>query len=111
MKLVEPSILLRAREEKAALAAEKAAKKVAQAEAELAKKRIKMEKGRVAPGDLYKPPNVLEGTYGSWDEQGVPLTDGEGVELTKSKKKKITKDWEIQQKLHAEWQEWSKSNS
>jgi len=106
VKLVDPETLQRAREEKAAIVAEKAAKKAAQAEADLAKKRAKLERGRLPPDEMFKPPNVPEGSYGSWSEDGIPLTDGTGVELNKSRGKKLTKEWEIQKKLHTEWEEW-----
>lgn len=111
VKLVDPESLLRAREEKAAQAAEKAAKKEAQAKAEAEKKRARIEKGRVSPSEMFKPPNVPDGTYGTWNADGIPLTDGEGAEITKSKGKKITKEWEAQKKLHTEWVEWSKTQS
>jgi cysteinyl-tRNA synthetase len=111
VKLVDPETLQRAREEKAAIAAEKAAKKTAQAEADLAKKRAKLERGRLPPDEMFKPPNVPEGSYGSWNEDGIPLTDGTGVELNKSRGKKLTKEWEIQKKLHTEWEEWVKTQA
>ena len=108
---MNPEALLRAREEKAALTAEKAAKKAAQAEADLAKKQAKLERGRLSPYEMFKPPNVPEWTYGSWNEDGVPLTDGSGMELNKSRGKKLAKEWEVQKKLHVEWEEWVKSQA
>lgn len=86
-----------------ALAAEKAAKKAAQIEAEKAKRLAKLEKGKCPPTEMFKPPNVPEGTYGSWNEDGVPLTDASGAELPKTRVKKIAKEWEIQRKAHADW--------
>lgn len=103
-------MLLRAREEKAAEAAEKAAKKAAQVEAERAKRLAKLEKGKVSPAEMFKPPNVPEGTYGSWNEDGIPLTDGAGAELPKSGIKKIMKNWDAQKKAHAEWLAYVESN-
>ncbi|KAJ7646724.1 tRNA synthetases class I (C) catalytic domain-containing protein [Roridomyces roridus] len=103
VKLVPPAELLRAREEKRAAAEAKVAKKAAAAEAERAKRAAKLEKGRLAPQEMYKPPNVPEGTYGSWDEDGKPLTDSEGKELGKNQKKKVEKEWSTQKKLHEEW--------
>ncbi|KAJ7887671.1 tRNA synthetases class I (C) catalytic domain-containing protein [Mycena olivaceomarginata] len=63
----------------------------------------KLEKGRVAPQDMFRPPNVPEGTYGSWNEMASPLTDAEGKELCKNQGKKAAKDWAAQTKLHDEW--------
>ena len=88
MKLVSPADLIKAREEKRAIAEAKAA----QVEAERLKRLQKVEKGRVVPRDMFKPPNVLEGVYGSWNDEGIPLTDGEGKELSKNQTKKVQKD-------------------
>jgi cysteinyl-tRNA synthetase len=52
---------------------------------------------------MFKPPNVPDGTYGSWDEKGIPRTDGEGNELSKGKAKKVGKEWEEQAKRHEAW--------
>ncbi|KAJ7929752.1 hypothetical protein B0H13DRAFT_2652284, partial [Mycena leptocephala] len=103
VKLVPPAELVRAREEKRTQAEIKALNKKAAAEAKRAERAAKSEKGRLAPQDMFKPPNVPEGTYGSWNEYGVPLTDVEGKELSKSLGKKVTKEWATQQKLHDEW--------
>lgn len=108
MKLVSPSELMKAREEKKALVEAKAAKKQAQIEADRQKRIQKLEKGRVPPSEMFKPPNVGEGTYGSWNDQGIPLTDGEGKELSKNQGKKVQKDYANQGKLHAEFLEWQK---
>ncbi|KAI0358609.1 hypothetical protein OH77DRAFT_1421018 [Trametes cingulata] len=108
VKLVPPEELIRAREEKRAQAEAKAARKAAAAGAERQKRLAQLEKGRVPPQEMYKPPNVAEGTYGSWDENGVPLTDGEGKELSKSASKKLQKEWTLQKKRHEEFLEWQK---
>ena len=100
---MDPAALLRAREEKEAALAEKAAKKAAQVEADKARRLAKLEKGKLSPSEMFKPPNVPEGTYGSWNDDGVPLTDATGAELPKSRVKKVAKEWEIQTKMHKEW--------
>jgi cysteinyl-tRNA synthetase len=110
VKLLDPAVLLRAREEKAAIAAEKAARKAAQAKAEKEKRLAKLEKGKLAPNEMFKPPNVAEGAYGSWNDDGIPLTDGSGVELPKSRVKKNAKEWEFQKKAHADWLAYLKAN-
>lgn len=108
VKIVPPAELIRARDEKRAQAEAKAAKKAAAVEAERQKRLAKLEKGRVSPQDMFKPPNVAAGTYGSWDENGVPLTDGEGKELSKSAAKKVAKGWSDQKRLHDEFLAWQK---
>ncbi|PPQ84596.1 hypothetical protein CVT25_015799 [Psilocybe cyanescens] len=111
VKLVSPAELMKAREEKRALMEAKAAKKAASVEAERQKRLQKMEKGRVSPQEMFKPPNVPEGTYGSWNGDGLPLTDGEGKELTKNQTKKVQKDHTNQAKLHEEFLAWQKTNT
>lgn len=102
-----PAELIKARDEKRALLEAKAAKKAAAVEAEQQKRMKKLEKGRVPPESMFKVPNVPERTYGSWDESGLPLTDGEGKELTKNQIKKVKKEWDAQQKLHADFLAWN----
>ncbi|EMD33708.1 hypothetical protein CERSUDRAFT_87037 [Gelatoporia subvermispora B] len=109
VKLVPPAELIKAREEKRAQAEAKAAKKAAAVEAERQKRLQKLEKGRVPPQEMFKPPNVSEGTYSSWDENGLPLKDGEGKELSKNQSKKAQKQWADQQKLHEEFLQWWKA--
>ena len=41
--------------------------------------------------------------YSAWDDDGIPTKDNQGEEITKSKRKKLTKDWERQKKLHEKW--------
>ena len=108
MKFVSPESLQRARDEKLAQAADKQAKKSAAVQAEKAKKALRMEKGKTPPSEMFKPPNVPENTYGTWNESGVPLTDGEGVEISKAKGKKLLKEWDIQRKAHDDYLEWVK---
>ncbi|TFK44293.1 tRNA synthetases class I (C) catalytic domain-containing protein [Crucibulum laeve] len=109
VKLVSPADLIKSRDEKRAQADAKAAKKVASVEAERQKRLQKLEKGRTAPQNMFKPPNVPEGTYGSYTEQGIPLTDAEGKELSRNQAKKAQKDWVTQQKMHDEFLAWQKS--
>ncbi|KAF8268616.1 tRNA synthetases class I (C) catalytic domain-containing protein [Lactarius quietus] len=110
VKLVDPAELIRAREEKRAQAEAKAEKKAAALELERQRKQQKLERGSVPPEQLFKPPNVPEGVYGSWDDQGVPLTDGEGQELRKNQTKKVQKEWNAQRKLHEEYLAWKKES-
>jgi cysteinyl-tRNA synthetase len=111
VKLVPPAELVKAREEKRAQEQEKAARKAAAVEAERQKRLQKLEKGRTPPQDMFKPPYVPEGRYGSWNEDGIPLTDGEGKELSKSQAKNLKKDWERQTKAHQDFLAWQQSEN
>jgi len=100
VKFVPAARLVAAREEKAALAAERVRQKE---EARLAKARAeadKWEKAKVPPGELFRG----DARYAEWDADGVPtrLADG-GGEVPKSQVKKLRKDWERQKKAHDEW--------
>jgi len=108
-KLVDPAVLIKAREEKAAAAADKAAKKAANAAAAEAKRIAQLEKGRVAPQDMFRPPNVAEGLYSKWDDNGIPTHDGQGAEVSKSAGKKFQKEWKAQERLHDAFQAWQAS--
>ncbi|KIL65876.1 hypothetical protein M378DRAFT_76124 [Amanita muscaria Koide BX008] len=103
VKLVPPAELIKARDEKRALQEAKLAQKAARIEEERRKRLQKLEKGRLEAEVLFKPPNVPEGTYGLWDDQGIPLTDGDGKELSKNQAKKVKKQWDDQKRLHDEF--------
>ncbi|CAO3616943.1 unnamed protein product [Cunninghamella echinulata] len=99
VKLVPKEELIEAREKKLALQRERAAKKEA-ANAERERKRLeKLEKGRINPVDMFK--NNDE--FSKFDEQGLPTHTKDGEEITKSRKKKLQKEWDSQKKLHEEY--------
>ena len=108
VKLVSPAELMRAREAKRTILEEKAAKKAASVELERQRQQQKMEKGRLSPKDMFKPPNVPQGKYSSWNELGIPLTDGDGKELSKNQAKKVEKEYTGQAKLHEEFLAWQR---
>lgn len=58
----------------------------------------KAEKGRLSHLEIFKTSE-----YSAWDEEGLPTKDGNGEEVTKSRAKKLRKDWEKQKKLHETW--------
>ena len=58
----------------------------------------KAEKGRLSHLEMFKTDE-----YSAWDEEGLPTKDKDGEEITKSKVKKLKKDWERQRKLHEAW--------
>lgn len=63
----------------------------------------KAEKGKLSHLEMFKTEE-----FSAWDDDGVPTRDSAGNEITKSRGKKLRKDWERQKKLH---EAWVKSNS
>jgi cysteinyl-tRNA synthetase len=86
--------LIQAREEKAARARQKQIEKENK-EKEALKK---LEKGKLSHLDMFRT-----NEYSAWDEEGIPTRDAAGEEITKSRAKKLRKDWERQKKLHETW--------
>jgi len=98
IKFVPKEQLIADRKERLAKAAEVAQKKE---EARLERERLereKAEKGRLSHLEMFRT-----GEYKEWDEEGIPIRDASGEEITKSRGKKLRKDWERQKKLHEEW--------
>lgn len=60
----------------------------------------KADKGRLSPMDMFRTDE-----YSEWDRDGIPVRDKEGKEITKSRAKKLRKEWERQKKLHEVWAE------
>jgi cysteinyl-tRNA synthetase len=86
--------LIQAREEKAARARQKQLDK----EKKEKEAREKAEKGRLSHLDMFRTAE-----YSAWDQDGLPTRDSAGEEMTKSKAKKLRKEWERQKKLHEAW--------
>jgi cysteinyl-tRNA synthetase len=86
--------LIQDREEKAARARQK------QIERENREKEAlkKAEKGRLSHLEMYRTTE-----FSAWDEDGIPIRDAAGEEITKSRAKKLRKDWERQKKAHEAW--------
>ncbi|KAF9917835.1 hypothetical protein BX616_011133 [Lobosporangium transversale] len=103
VKFIPAEELAAQRQLKLQQAAEKAAKKEELARAKEQARLAKLEKGKVPPMEMFKQgPGAEE--YGSFEaETGIPLTDKEGQELPKSRRKKLTKEWEAQKKLHEDY--------
>ncbi|KAF9556389.1 hypothetical protein BGW38_009198, partial [Lunasporangiospora selenospora] len=103
IKFIPAEELAAQRQAKVQAANEKAARKEEAARAKEAARLAKLEKGKASHLDMFRQsPNAAE--YGSFeDATGIPLTDKEGQELPKSRKKKLTKEWEAQKKLHEEY--------
>ena len=106
-----PTELIKARDEKRAQQEERAQKKAQAILLEQQKRLEKIEKGRLRPHEMFRPPNVSENMYGSWNEAGFPLTTGEGAELSKNQAKSLHKKYQMQEKLHQEFLKWQESGS
>ncbi|SPO25352.1 probable cysteinyl-tRNA synthetase [Ustilago trichophora] len=100
VKLVPAAQLQAAKREKEAAAAEKAARKAQAAEQARLKRLENLEKGRIAPDQLFRTEE-----YSEWDERGLPTKDKEGAELAKKRRKNLEKDFDKQTKLHKEFLE------
>lgn len=99
VKLVSREELIKQREKKLAIIAEKEAKKAAAA-AERERKRLeRLEKGKLAPEEMFKQSDE----FSQFDEQGIPTHTKDGQEVAKSRKKKLLKEYEMQKKLHEEY--------
>ncbi|KAK3902143.1 hypothetical protein C8A05DRAFT_34176 [Staphylotrichum tortipilum] len=99
IKFVPAAKLIAAREEKAALLAEKARAKEEARKAREKAEEEKWAKAKVPPQEMFKG----DAKYAEWDAEGVPTRLADGSELPKSQGKKLKKDWERQKKLHEEW--------
>ena len=80
-----------------AAAAKKAAKLQREAE-DAEKKRLLGEKAKVSHLQMFQTSEFSE-----WDADGVPVKDASGKEVSKSRKKKLVKEWEKQKAMHEEW--------
>ncbi|EZF89645.1 cysteine-tRNA ligase [Trichophyton rubrum MR1448] len=86
--------LLQARQE----AETRARQKLLEKEAREKEAAEKAAKGKISPFEMFKT-----GAYSAWDEDGLPLKDAKGEEITKSQKKKLKKEWDRQKKAHETW--------
>ena len=64
------------------------------------KAQAKADKGQLSHLEMFRTEE-----YGEWDQDGIPIKDREGNEITKSRGKKLRKEWERQRKLHEKWLE------
>ncbi|RKP25303.1 tRNA synthetases class I (C) catalytic domain-containing protein, partial [Syncephalis pseudoplumigaleata] len=95
VKLVDREELIRERDEKR----RKQAKKLAQA-AEKERKRLeRLALGRQKPEEMFKV-GEYAGQFALYDDKGIPTHDHENVELAKSRRKKLQKEWDAQTKRH-----------
>ncbi|KAI9850305.1 MAG: hypothetical protein M1838_005865 [Thelocarpon superellum] len=98
VKAVPKTDLLAVREQKKREAASAEQRKE---DARLERERVereKLEKGRTSHLDMFRTAE-----YRAWDDDGIPTQDAQGVEITKSRSKKLRKDWDRQKRLHEAW--------
>lgn len=86
------------REQKEAIARQKAEAKQKREREEAEKKAKLAAQAKIDPKEMFKTEE-----YSGWDEDGVPTKDKEGADVPKSKAKKLRKEWEKQKKLHEEY--------
>lgn len=95
-KLDDPEVL---RKEKALKLEMQASKEAQKAETAM-KQKLKEEKSRIPPSQLFLARTDL---YSEFDADGKPTKDAEGKPLSKSALKGIEKDYNAQAKLHEEY--------
>ncbi|KAK9457492.1 tRNA synthetases class I (C) catalytic domain-containing protein [Dipodascopsis uninucleata] len=100
IKFVDKNELLKQRAEKEAREKAKLERKQKAKEEEARKLRERLEKGKTDPKTMFRNSDEFSAFE---DETGIPTADKDGNELTKSKKKKLIKEYEAQVKLHAEY--------
>ncbi|PKY06310.1 cysteinyl-tRNA synthetase [Aspergillus campestris IBT 28561] len=86
--------LLQARRDKAQREHQKQQQKAKQEQEALQR----LEKGKLSHLEMFRT-----NEYSAWDDEGLPVKDAAGEEVTKSRAKKLRKDWERQKKLHEAW--------
>ncbi|KAI8933453.1 hypothetical protein NX059_010067 [Plenodomus lindquistii] len=89
--------LVAARTQKEAIAQQKAEAKLKREKEEKEKQAKLLEQAKIDPKTMFRTDE-----WSAWDEDGVPTKDKEGVEVNKSRSKKLRKEWEKQKKLFEE---------
>ena len=87
--------LAAALEERKAATATKDLEIRARRDAEENRKKQLAEKAKLSHLNMFR-----NAEYSDWDEQGIPIKDKTGEEVTKSQRKKLAKEWERQKKLY-----------
>ena len=98
IKYIPKAELITARQQQAELAAEKERKRDA-----IRLEKDRLEKEKLDQGKLSHLEMFRTEEYTQWDDEGIPTKDAQGEEITKSRSKKLRKDWERQKKKHETW--------
>ncbi|KAL8723005.1 MAG: hypothetical protein Q9225_000622 [Loekoesia sp. 1 TL-2023] len=64
----------------------------------------KADKGKLSHLDMFRT-----NEYSAWDEEGLPVRVAGGEEITKSRAKKLRKEWERQRRMHEAWRKGNES--
>ena len=96
--------LIKAKAEKEKREAEKKVARIKRDEEQAKKEAEKNEKAKVSHVDMFKTDE-----FSAWDGEGMPTKDAQGEDVTKSRLKKLKKQWDAQKKLHEEWKAKQKS--
>ncbi|KAI8586228.1 tRNA synthetases class I (C) catalytic domain-containing protein [Geranomyces variabilis] len=102
VKLVNKETLIKQRDEKRQRESAKLKEKEDRAKAEAAKRAEKLAKGKLAPADMFKTEDARK-EFSEWDDQGLPTKDAAGELITKSRRKKLEKEFAMQAKLHEQY--------
>jgi cysteinyl-tRNA synthetase len=99
--LVRPldKLLVEVRAERESAGMAKAKAKLEQEARAAEREKELRERGKVDPLLIFRN----SGEYLEWDESGVPTVDAAGNVVSKSRRKKLVKEWEKQKKSHEEW--------
>jgi cysteinyl-tRNA synthetase len=87
-----------ARDQKDAIAKQKAEAKLARQREEAEKAAKLAEQAKVNPRDMFKTDE-----WSAWDIEGMPIKDKDGGEVPKGRVKKLRKEWDKQKKLFDEY--------
>ena len=98
VKMMDKSILLQQKQEKLTKEFEKNREKEEKKRLQQLLLKSRLERSAIKPSEMFQ-----NAEYSSWDANGLPLTDSNGVELSKSKRKKLEKEYNAQVKLHEEY--------
>lgn len=110
VKLLPIKMLQEAREEKQKQSTQKTKASLNANQFTEAKRIEKIMKGKIKANEMFKVEEEHKGKWKEFDENGVPTVDIEGVEISKAKRKKFLKEWEIRKKVEVEYEEWMKKN-
>ncbi|KAJ5097397.1 hypothetical protein N7456_008118 [Penicillium angulare] len=99
--LVRPldKLLVEARAEQESASAAKAKAKLEKEAKEAEREKELRERAKIDPLQMFR----TSGEFSQWDENGIPTVDSAGTEVSKSRRKKLVKDWEKQKKIHEQW--------
>lgn len=106
IKYIPKEELIAARQQKLAeLALQESRKEAARRERERLEQE-KLEQGRLSHLEMFRTDE-----FSAWNDDGIPTRDAQGEEITKSRSKKLRKDWDRQKQKHEAWLASAKSNA